>query len=208
MCAKAFRNYLGGLLFGWIKSCKITRGLSVSVVLVHLSTIVWPWLCRPVKNCLVTKSSGQSTWTAVIKWKMVIAGRNEPSSSCGKKALNHEVFLVALSHTWKEVVDNVMETPWKSTAQIILNCPCRKAHVCDFLRLTGNIADGLAMVAGTTADRYCKAPQAVVCERYCYSCKEWFSEATQKLSSKLQWFIDLVGECVELAVARHSAWLW
>jgi hypothetical protein len=38
-----------------------------------------------VKNyCLITKSSGGSTWTRVAKWKMIIMGRDGPYGSCEK----------------------------------------------------------------------------------------------------------------------------
>jgi hypothetical protein len=49
----------------------------------------------PVKNCcVITKSSGRSTWKRVPKWKAFIMGRDGPCGSCGKKVLNFQIFII------------------------------------------------------------------------------------------------------------------
>ena len=49
----------------------------------------------PVKNCcIITKCSAQSTWKRVGKWKVIIMGGDGPHGSCGKKALNHQIFII------------------------------------------------------------------------------------------------------------------
>jgi hypothetical protein len=46
-----------------------------------------------VKNCcIMTKSSGRAL--GVAKWKAIIMGRDGPRGSCGKKALNRQIFTV------------------------------------------------------------------------------------------------------------------
>jgi hypothetical protein len=53
----------------------------------------------PVKNCcVVTKPSVRSAWTRVPKWKKVIIARGGPRGSCGKKALNRQIFIARYLH--------------------------------------------------------------------------------------------------------------
>jgi hypothetical protein len=48
-----------------------------------------------VKNgCIVTKSSSESSWTRVRKWKAIIMGRDGLRGSCVKMALHHHIFSV------------------------------------------------------------------------------------------------------------------
>jgi hypothetical protein len=48
-----------------------------------------------VKNCcVISESSGQNAWTTVIKWEVTIKGRDGTCGSYGKKALNHQIFIV------------------------------------------------------------------------------------------------------------------
>lgn len=55
--------------------------------------------CMPAKNCcIITKSSGQSARTTNAKQKALISGRDGPHSYCGRKALNHQIFVGYLQY--------------------------------------------------------------------------------------------------------------
>lgn len=59
------------------------------------STTARPYSYMPVKSCWVTaKSNGRSTWTRVVNWEAIITGRDGPCGSCGKNALNRQIYIV------------------------------------------------------------------------------------------------------------------
>lgn len=65
-----------------------------SIVLVHHSTTKY-LSCMPLKNCcVITKSSDWTAWTKVVKWELIIMVHDGPHDSFGKKALNHEIFII------------------------------------------------------------------------------------------------------------------
>lgn len=50
----------------------------------------------PVKNCyVITKPDGRNTRTRDAEWKVIIMDRDGPHRSCGKKALNHHIFIIS-----------------------------------------------------------------------------------------------------------------
>jgi hypothetical protein len=49
----------------------------------------------PEKNCcIITKCSARIVRKRVANWKGMIMDRERPRSSCGKKALNRQIFIV------------------------------------------------------------------------------------------------------------------
>jgi len=50
----------------------------------------------PVKKCcIITESSSQNAWTAVVKWEVIITGWDGLCGCFGKKILNHHIFIIS-----------------------------------------------------------------------------------------------------------------
>ena len=68
---------------------------SESVDLIQHSTAKRSKSCMPEKDhCIMTKCLGQSMGQRVVKRKRVAMNRERSRGSCGKKALNRQIFIV------------------------------------------------------------------------------------------------------------------